>query len=67
MLKENKRKVLCWIFIVICVFLIVFFISLATLGNYYMEWDYNDPELAVLGVGVHTIVWIFVRIAPFVF
>ena len=32
-----------------------------------MEWDYNDPELAVLGVGVHAFVWIFVRMAPIVF
>ena len=32
-----------------------------------MEWNYNDPELAVLGVGVHIFVWLFVRIAPLVF
>ena len=32
-----------------------------------MEWDYNDPELAILGVGVHSFVWIFIRIAPIAF
>ena len=32
-----------------------------------MEWDYNDPELAILGVGVHAFVWIFSRISPIVF
>lgn len=43
------------------------FIFLALLGNAYMEWDYNDPELAVLGVGIHAFIWIFVRIAPLIF
>ena len=65
--KETKRKILHWIFIFICIILILIFINLAKLGNTYMEWDYNDPELAVLGVGVHAFVWIFVRIAPIVF
>ena len=65
--KETKRKIEHGLFISICIFLILVFISLATLGNSYMEWNYNDPELAVLGVGVHIFVWIFVRIAPIIF
>lgn len=65
--KETKRKIWQWIFISICVILIVIFIVLATLENTYMEWNYNDPELAVLGVGVHTFIWIFVRIVPIIF
>lgn len=65
--KEIKRKIWHWLFISICIILILTFISLATLGNTYMEWDYNDPELAVLGVGVHSLVWVFVRIAPLAF
>ena len=65
--KETKRKIWHWLFISICIILIFIFISLATLGNTYMEWDYNDPELAVLGVGVHSFVCLFVRIAPLVF
>ena len=65
--KETKRKIWHWLFISICIILIFIFISLATLGNTYMEWYYNDPELAVLGVGVHSFVWLFVRIEPLVF
>lgn len=65
--KENKRRFWHWFFISICFILIIIFISLATLGNAYMKWNYNDPELAVLGVGVHAFVWIFVRVAPIVF
>ena len=65
--QETKRKIWQLVFIAICVIIIVIFIFIATLGNTYMEWDYNDPELAVLGVGVHSFVWLFVRIAPIVF
>ena len=65
--KETKRKIWHWLFISICIILILIFISLTILGNTYMEWDYNDTELAVLGVGVHSFVWLFVRIAPLVF
>lgn len=65
--KETKRKIWHWLFISICIVLILIFISLAALGNTYMEWDYNDPELAVLGVGVHSFVWILVRTAPIIF
>ena len=65
--KERIRKILQWIFISICVILVAVFIAIAKLGNTYMEWDYSDPELAIMGVGVHSLVWLFVRIAPLVF
>ena len=66
--KETKRKIWHWIFLSICIILILIFIGIAAIiGNTYMEWDYNNPELAVLGVGVHSFVWLFVRIAPIIF
>ena len=42
--KETKRKIWHLLFISICIILILVFVSLATLGNSYMEWNYNDPE-----------------------
>ena len=65
--KESKRKFWHWFFIVLCILLVLIFISLVTLGNTYMEWDYNDPELAMLGVGIHAFVWLFMRVAPIIF
>ena len=65
--KENKRKFWHCFFIVLCIVLILTVIGIATINNTYLEWDYNNPELAVMGVGVHTFVWIFVRLAPIVF
>ena len=66
--NETRRKIWHWIFLSICIILILIFIGIAAIiGNTYMEWDYNNPELAVLGVGVHSFVWLFVRIAPIIF
>ena len=65
--KETKRKMWHWIYISICIILILVFISLAKLGNSYMEWNYNDPELSVLGVIIHSFIWIFIRISPIIF
>ena len=65
--KENIRRVLNWLFISICIILIIIFICISKIDSAYMEWDYNDPELAVLGVGIHVFEWIFVRISPIIF
>ncbi len=65
--KERKRKFWNWFFIILCILLVVIFISIASLGNSYMEWDYNDTEHAVLGVTIHSFIWIFMRILPLIF
>ena len=64
--KESKRKVWHGLFIVLSILLIITYISIVLLGNTYMEWNYNDPELAILGVGIHSFVWLFTRIAPLI-
>ena len=63
--RESKRKLWNCFFIVLCIILTLIVIGILALGNAYMEWDYNDPELAVLGVNIHIFVWIFIRIVPF--
>ena len=65
--KESKRKFWHWFFIILSIILVLTFVGIVTLGNSYMEWNYNDPELAVIGVGIHTFIWLFVRIAPLAF
>ena len=64
--KESKRKVWHGLFIILSILLIITYISIVLLGNTYMEWNYNDPELAILGVGIHSFVWVFTRIAPII-
>ena len=64
--RERTRRIWHWIFICLAVISILAFIIIAESGNAYMEWNYNDPELAVTGVAIHAFVWVFVRIAPFI-
>lgn len=45
----------------------MFFTLLVALNSSYMGWDYTTPKTVVMGVGIHSFEWLFVRIAPFVF
>ena len=65
--KENKRKFWHWFFIILCVIIVLIFVGILLIGNTYLDWNYNDPELSTLGVIVHGFVWIFVRISPIIF
>ena len=65
--KNAKRKLIHWILISLCVIIIMIFISLFLLPSPYFNWDYNNPENAVLGVAFHSSEWLFVRIAPIIF
>lgn len=33
-------------------------------GSPYLDWNYEDPELAVFGVAWHSLEWVLVRILP---
>ena len=39
----------------------------AALGSPYLQWDFDDPELAVAGTLCHGFEWAFVRVAPVLF
>lgn len=65
--KEAKRKTVRWILLFLCILIIATYFIIGGIGNSYLEWDYNDPELAVLGTLTHVFVYSFVRIAPLVF
>ena len=64
--RNNKRKIIHWLLISLCVILLIGFIILFLLKSPYLNWDYNNPENAVLGVAFHYFEWLFVRIAPIV-
>lgn len=64
--KNSRRKMIHWVLISLCAIIIIIFISLILLNSPYLNWDYNDPENAVLGVAFHSFEWLFVRIAPII-
>ncbi len=65
--KNARRKMIHWILISVCAIIIIIFISFILLKSPYLNWDYNDPERAILGVAFHSFEWLFVRIAPSIF
>ena len=62
--KAMRRKIVHWIFISLCVLIVIIFAVLFVLKSSYLGWNYNNPETAVMGVGFHALEWLFVRVAP---
>lgn len=63
--KATRRKAFHWIFIALCIVIVIIFAALVLLNSPYSGWDYTDPETAVLGTAFHSFEWLFVRVAPF--
>ncbi len=64
--KNEKRKIIRWLLISLCVIIIITFISLILFNSQYLSLNYSDPEKAVLGVAFHSFEWLFVRISPII-
>lgn len=64
--KEERRKIIHYLLISICVIIIIIFAVLFLLKSPYLNWNYNDPENAVLGVLFQSFEWLFIRIAPII-
>lgn len=64
--KKEKRKIIHWTLISLCIIIIIMFLSLILLNSPYFNWDYSKPENAVLGVAFHSFEWLFVRIVPII-
>lgn len=64
--KTTRRKILHWLFILLCAMLVAISAFLITLNSPYLAWDYSNPETAVIGVAFHVFEWLFVRLAPFI-
>ena len=62
--QELKKKRIIYLLIGFCMSIIIIFIFLLFLNSPYLNWNYNDPESAVLGVAYHSFEWLFIRIAP---
>ena len=67
MSRKAKRKKLIVFFSLLAVSMIAIFALLIKLDSPYLEWDYSDPERAVVGVLLHAFEWFFVRLSPVAF
>ena len=64
--KETRRKILHWLFIMLCAMIAVTFAALVIWKSPYLRWDYTDPETAVFGAAFHVFEYLFVRMAPMI-
>lgn len=62
--EKSRKKRYQKLLILLCVLVVLIFGFLVYFNSPYLEWDYANPERAVLGVGYHVFEWLFVRIAP---
>lgn len=65
--KEKKRKLLHGLCIAACALLVLITAVLLAKESSYLQWDFQDPETAVIGTFLHAFEWLFVRLAPVVF
>ena len=64
--KTAKRKILHCLLISLCTVIVTISGVLIVLNSPYLDWNYNDPETAVVGVAFHAFEWLFVRLAPII-
>lgn len=62
-----KAKTIRWILISLCAVIVITLIAIASMNSSYQDWNYNDPELAVVGTMLHGFEFLFVRLAPITF
>ena len=62
--KNERRKIIHWLLISLCLIIVGIFVVLILLNSPYLNWDYSNPEYAVLGVTFHSFEWLFIRIVP---
>ena len=62
--RNAKRKKLLVFFSLFTVAIIAVWVLVIRYGSPYLEWDYSDPERAVVGVLLHAFEWFFVRLSP---
>ena len=65
--RNTRRKFIHWLLISLSAIIIVVFAALVIFNSPYLDWNYSNPETAVLGVAFHSFEWLFVRVAPIIF
>lgn len=64
--KAARQKAIHWLFLSLCAVIVAMFAVLIVLNSPYLDWDYSQPETAVIGVVLHAFEWLFIRTAPLV-
>lgn len=63
--RKRKETILLSVLIVVCICILAGWVWLYLDQSSYLNWEYSDPETAVLATGMHVVEWVFVRCTPF--
>ncbi len=63
----KRRKLILMLYVLVCTIIVAGFHYLLKIDSPYLSWDYTNIETAILGVGFHSVEWVFVRLAPIAF
>ena len=64
--KDLRRKTIRCLLIVLCAAIVIISAGCIHCGSPYLEWNYRDPQTAVVGVAFLPFDWLFVRLAPMI-
>lgn len=64
--KERKKVILRFLIIFLLIITLVVFLVLVRVNSPYLTWNYNDLEIAFMGISFHIFEWVFIRMAPFI-
>ena len=64
--KDLRRKTIRCLLLVLYAAIVIISAAHIHCGSPYLEWNYRDPETAVVGVAFHAFEWLFVRLAPMI-
>ena len=63
-IKISRRKKFHWLFILLFAVILIISAILIVLDSSYLDWNFNDPETAVVETILHAFEWLFVRLTP---
>ncbi len=65
--KTSRKKTFHLLLILLCVVIVIISAILITLNSSYLNWNFSNPETAVVGTTLHAFEWLFFRLAPIIF
>lgn len=63
-MKISKRKKIHLLFILLSLMIIAISVIILVINSSYLDWNFNNPETAIVGTVLHVFEWLFVRLAP---
>ncbi len=64
--KILRRKTFNWLFILLCLMIVIISAILIVLNSSYLNWNFSNPETAVAGTILHAFEWLFIRLLPII-